>query len=376
LTAEQIAGIATQHVASVFESSAALLLPDRDERLAIAATTEPSIDADLSVAQWVHDHWRPAGLGTDTLAGTPIHYVPLRAPVRNRGVLALEPRNERLIFVPEQQRLLDTFAAQIALALERVHFVEVAQRAELGMASEQLRNSLLASISHDLRSPLAVLAGAAESLARTDSNLTDDARRELAATIHEQALHMSGLTGNVLDMARLETGAVQPNRQWHAFDEITGSVIAQMRARLEGRCVGVELTDCAPLVWCDSVLIGQVLTNLLDNAVKYTPAGSPIEIRATVDAGELTVTVADRGPGLAEGEAERLFEKFYRTKTEGATGGAGLGLAICRAIVEMHGGRMGAENRPGGGARFTFVLPQPPLPEPPGRELDSPATGP
>src|SRR5262249_7629525 len=147
---------------------------------------EPRIEPDLSVAQWVHDHWQPAGLGTDTLAGTPIHYVPLRAPVRNRGVLALQPRNERLIFVPEQQRLLETFAAQIAPAVERVHFVEVAQEAELGMASEQLRNSLLASISHDLRTPLAVLAGAASSLTEHETTLTDTARKELAATIYEQ----------------------------------------------------------------------------------------------------------------------------------------------------------------------------------------------
>ncbi len=243
LTAEQIAEIAVQHVRGVFEAPSTLLLPDRAERLHIAPAGQPNAlpNVDLSVAQWVHDRWQPAGLGTDTLAGTSIHYVPLRAPVRNRGVLALAPRNERLIFVPEQRRLLDTFAAQIALALERVHFVEVAQEAEIGMASEQLRNSLLASISHDLRTPLAVITGAADSLVEQGTSLSADARRELTATIHEQAVSMSELTANVLDMARFETGTVQLNRQWHPFEEVVGVVLDRLRTRLEGRHIDIDL---------------------------------------------------------------------------------------------------------------------------------------
>jgi len=375
LTADQVAEIAMQHVEGVFEASAALLLPSRDEQLHVARVGERDtrIEPDLSVAQWVHDHWQPAGLGTDTLTGTKIHYVPLRAPVRNRGVLALQPRNERLIFVPEQQRLLETFAAQIALALERVHFVEVAQEAELGMASEQLRNSLLASISHDLRTPLAVLAGAASSLVEQETKLSNEVRRDLAQTIYEQAMHMSDLTANVLDMARLETGAAQLNRQWHPFEEVVGAVLERMRARLKDRRVDIDLSNSPPLVWLDSVLIGQVLTNLLDNAVKYTPPGSPIEIRAAADGGGVMVSVSDHGPGLADGDEERVFDKFYRAQPESATGGAGLGLAICRAIVEAHRGRMRAENRAEGGVRFTFTLPQPPPPEGPKPESDDPS---
>ncbi len=373
LTANQIAEIALQHIASVFESSAALLLPTREERVCVVRTSEhePRIEPDLSVAQWVHDRSQPAGVGTDTLAGTKIHYMPLRAPVRNRGVLALQPRNERLIFVPEQHRLLDTFAAQIGLALERVHFVEAAQEAELGMASEQLRNSLLASISHDLRTPLAVLAGAASSLAEPESNLSDDARADLAATIYEQAMHMSELTANVLDMARLETGAAQLNRQWHPFEEVVGAVLERMRTPLKGRRVDIDLSDSPPLVWLDSVMVGQVLTNLLDNAVKYTPADSPIEIRATADPDGLAVSVTDHGTGLAHGELERVFDKFYRAHPEGSPGGAGLGLAICRAIVDAHRGRIYAENRADGGARFTFVLPQPTPPSGPTPETET-----
>ena len=373
LTAQQIAEIAMRHVEIVFESSAALLLPSRDERIGVAHATQraPQIEPDLSVAQWVHDHGQPAGLGTDTLAGTPIHYVPLRAPVRNRGVLALQPRNERLIFVPEQQRLLETFAAQTALALERVHFVEVAQEAELGMASEKLRNSLLASISHDLRTPLAVIEGAASSLVEHEALLSANARRELAATIYDQSVHMSELTANVLDMARLETGAVQLNRQWHPFEEVVGTVLDRLKKRLEGRRVDIDLSASPPLTWLDAVLIGQVLTNLLDNAVKYTPTGSPIEIRAEAAEDGLAVSVTDHGAGLPSGEEQRVFDKFYRARPEGATGGAGLGLAICRAIVEAHQGRIDAQNRAGGGLRFRFVLPQPAPPDAPQPESEA-----
>ncbi len=372
LTTEQIAEIAMQHVESVFESSAALLLPNREEELHVERVgRREDINPDLSVAQWVHDHWKPAGLGTDTLSGTGIHYVPLRAPVRNRGVLALQPRNERLIFVPEQQRLLDTFAAQIALALERVHFVEVAQEAELGVASERLRNSLLASISHDMRTPLAVLAGAASSLVERPSKLSDEARIELMQTIYDQALHMSELTANVLDMARLESGSVQLNRQWHPFEEVVGATLHRLRTPLEGRRVNVDLSQMPPLVWLDSVLIGQVLANLLDNAIKYTPAGSSIEVRAAVEEGAIAVSVCDHGPGVPAGEEQRVFDKFFRGHPEGATGGAGLGLAICRAILEAHRGQIRVENRTDGGACFTFVLPQPPPPELPQPEPSS-----
>ena len=360
LTTEQILEIAVQHVQGVFEAPAAVLLPEDNGKLAYPEGERPGElrEADLSVAQWVYDREQPAGLGTGTLAGTGVHYLPLRAPVRTRGVLALKPRNERLILVPEQQRLLETFGAQIALALERVHFVEVAQATQLRMASERLRNSLLASISHDLRTPLAVLTGAASSLAEEDQRLSPQARRELAQTIFEEALHMSELTGNVLDMARLETGAVQVNRQWHPLDEVVGAVLSRLRKRLEGRRVDVNLEDAPALAQLDSVLIGQVLTNLIDNALKYTPAGTPIEISAATHPEGLRICLADRGPGIGAGEEQRVFEKFYRARPEGAPGGVGLGLTICRAVVEAHGGRIWAENRADGGARFCFVLPQ------------------
>jgi two-component system sensor histidine kinase KdpD len=378
LTTDQILDIAIQHVQRVFEAPVTVLLPDEHERVAPVPGKRPGQleDADPSVAQWVFDREQPAGLGTGTLAGTRVHYLPLRAPVRTRGVLALAPRNERLIFVPEQQRLLETFAAQIALALERVHFVEVAQDTQLHMATERLRNALLASISHDLRTPLAVLTGAASSLVEASGRLSDDARHELAQTIYEEAQHMSELTGNVLDMARLETGAVQLNRQWQPLDEVVGVVLGRLRKRLEGRQVRVDLSAAPPLVSLDAVLIGQVLTNLIDNALKYTPAGSPIDIDATPVPDAVRICVGDRGPGLARGDEQRVFEKFYRATTEGGPGGVGLGLTICKAVVEAHGGRIWAENRPEGGARFCFDLPQPAQPQTPQLEGSTLESGP
>jgi len=216
-----------------------------------------------------------------------------------------------------------------------------------------------------------VLEGAASSLVEHEGRLSPDARRELAATIYDQSIHMSELTANVLDMARLETGAVQLNRQWHPFEEVVGTVLERLKKRLEGRRVDIDLSLSPSLVWLDGVLIGQVLTNLLDNAAKYTPAGSPIEIRAeTVDDG-VAVSVSDHGPGLLPGEEQRVFEKFYRARPESATGGAGLGLAICRAIVEAHRGCIEAQNLAVGGVRLRFVLPQPAPPEGPQPELDA-----
>jgi two-component system sensor histidine kinase KdpD len=365
MTMEQIVEIAERHVRGVFEADVALMLPSRDDRLSPSKLPD---GPDASIAQWVYDREQPAGLGTGTLSATRFYYIPMRAPMRTRGVLALAPRNERLIFVPEQQRLLEIFAAQIALALERVHFVEVAREAELGMASEQLRNSLLASISHDLRTPLAVLAGAAGSLAADDARLPPEARHELAQTIRDQAVHMSELTANVLDMAKLETGTVAINRQWQPVDEVIGAVLSRLRPRLGDRAVHVDLDAAPSLVWVDPVLIGQVLTNLLDNAIKYAPGGTPVAIAVRTEGDGVAWSVEDNGPGLVPGDEQRVFEKFYRAQPEGATGGAGLGLAICRAIVDAHGGRIRGENRERGGARFVFVIPQPPPPRGPDPE--------
>jgi two-component system sensor histidine kinase KdpD len=241
-----------------------------------------------------------------------------------------------------------------------VHFVEVAQGALVKIESERLRNSLLSAISHDLRTPLTALVGLTSTLA--SDHVSDAGRRELAEAAHEEALRMSNLVNNLLDMARLQAGGVQPNRQWHVLEEIVGGALRPLQGVLGGHRIEVALDAALPMIYVDGVLIERVLGNLLENAAKYTPAGSRVRIGAQTLDGELRVSVSDNGPGLPPNMLETVFDKFTRGAKESATPGVGLGLAICKAIVGAHRGRIWAENLAGGGAQFTFTLP---LLEPP-----------
>jgi two-component system sensor histidine kinase KdpD len=225
------------------------------------------------------------------------------------------------------------------------------------MESERLRNSLLAAISHDLRTPLAALVGMAESLAMTQPQ-PSGAQREMVAAMREAALRMNSQVNNLLDMARLQSGQVQLNRQWQPLEEVVGSALKAMAGALGPRHVRVSLPEDLPLVNIDAVLIERVLCNLLENAAKYTPPGSPIEIGATASSERVMVTIDDHGPGLPKGREVAIFQLFERGRKESAMPGVGLGLAICRAIVEAHGGTIRGETRPQGGARFTFELPR------------------
>jgi two-component system sensor histidine kinase KdpD len=272
-------------------------------------------------------------------------------------VLAILPVNLRRVYLPEQQRLLETFLNQTALAVEGVRLADQARVAQVKIETESLRNSLLSAISHDLRTPLSSIVGASSSLVEDPGKLDSGAKRELAQTIYDEAQRMATLANNILDMARLDTGAIELKRDWVPLEEIVGSVLARLQKRIEGRPIEVRLQKDLPLVKLDAVMIEQVLVNLMENAVKYTPAGSPLEIGAEARAGEVVVQVADRGPGIPKGLEERLFDKFYRAAPERAQSGVGLGLTICRAMVEAHRGRIWAENRPGGGAVFRFTLP-------------------
>jgi len=267
------------------------------------------------------------------------------------------PLNPARLALPEQQRLLETFTSQIALALERVRLAAEAHSAQIKMETEQLRNALLSAISHDLRTPLAAIVGASSSLVRDGDRLDSHARHELGQAIYEEATRMSGLANNLLDMARLEAGAVVLNRQWQPLEEVVGGALAGLSARMANHPVTVKLPHDLPLVEIDSLLIERVFANLLENAVKYTPPGTPIEISAVTGQDELVVTVSDKGAGIPAGEEQRIFEKFHRVDSEGNQGGAGLGLTICRSIVEAHGGRIWADNLSSGGVAFHFALP-------------------
>lgn len=362
LTREQIAEIAERFVTLGFNARSQLLLPDDQDRLAAVDEGGMGIAADRGIGQWAFDHGELAGLSTDTLPSSPILYVPLKAPMRIRGVLALRPNDQPWLPTPEQQRLLETSATLIAIALERVHYISVAQQALLQMESERLRNSLLSAISHDLRTPLTALVGLADSLTLTGEALPS-AQMELVQAIREEALRTSVLVNNLLDMARLQAGNVRLRREWQPLEEVVGAALQSRAAGLAQHRVCIDLPADLPLLEFDAVLIERVLCNLLENAAKYTPEGSRIEISARLLGEEIEILVADNGPGLPLGREAMLFEKFTRGQEESDIPGVGLGLAIARAIVEAHQGRIWAENRPGGGARFIFTLPvgEPPV---------------
>ncbi|MBS0299193.1 MAG: sensor histidine kinase KdpD [Proteobacteria bacterium] len=355
LTVEQVVEIAKRHVSGTFNSAAALFLPDGQEKIKVAGTSSSRPVVDVAVAQWVYDHQLPAGLRTHTLSAAVSHYLPLKAPMRTRGVLVLEPENSLFLDQPEEKRLLDTFAAQIALALERIHYVEVAQDALLLMEGERLRNSLLSSISHDLRTPLTALVGLSSTLA--DSKLPENSRQELALAIQGEALQMSELVTNLLDMARLQTGGVKLKKDWQSIEEIIGSASLQVHHILATHKLIIAIPPGLPLCECDPVLIQRVIVNLLSNAAKFTPANSTIKMTAMVINNKMNIVIEDNGPGLPPGQEMKIFEKFTRGETESNKPGVGLGLALCKAIVEAHGGKIHAENCISGGARFTVILP-------------------
>jgi two-component system sensor histidine kinase KdpD len=380
LTNGQIIEIGTRHVAEVFRARVAILLPDSAEKVRqkveepnpAVMLEAPSLD--LDIGQWVYDQQKPAGRGTDTLPASDALYLPLKAPMRTRGVLAIMAERIGDLASPEQQRMLDAFAAQISLALERVHYVEIAQDALVNMESERLRNSLLSAISHDLCTPLTAIVGFASMLAdqqEKKKGTTADATSGIVDAIHEEALRMNGIVTNLLDMARLEAGGVHLNRQWSMLEEVVGAALGACRRTLAAHPVQVHVPPELPLLQLDAVLMERLFTNLFENAAKYTPSGAPLTIDAALvrdgNRKHVKVCVDDNGPGLPPGMETRVFDKFTRGEKESAKTGIGLGLAICRAIVDAHGGSIGAENRTNTagnviGARFWFMLPADEIP--------------
>jgi two-component system sensor histidine kinase KdpD len=361
---------AARHVHEVFESQVSLLLPDATGRLRQweAGADGPSpgpgsqdlftLDMkEYAVAQWVYEHRQMAGLGTATLPSAEALYIPLLGTRGAVGVLGVRPALPRRLLAPEQLHLLETFANQTALGVERATLAGEAQQAQVQVATERLRNSLLSAVSHDLRTPLTAIAGAASGLLQENASLDTAARQELCQTIAEEAYRLNRLVNNLLDMTRLETGAIQVHKEWQPLEEVVGAALTRLEAQLRDRPLDTHLPADLPLVPLDSVLIEQVLVNLLDHALKYTPPGSPMTLTAWATADAVTVEVADRGPGLPPGEEQHVFDKFYRVQRSPMPSGTGLGLAICRGLVEAHGGRIWAENRPGGGTVVRFTLP-------------------
>lgn len=342
----------------VFRSRITVFVPQAGggvTRSYASAGSPAASEQELSVAEWVWANQREAGLGTGTLPGRDTLYVPLTASGGIVGVLGLTPDEPQRFESIEQRRRVDAFAAQMALAVERAKLAEQTEQARREIEAEQLRSSLLSSVSHDLRTPLAVITGSTSTLLQSGAGLPDTTRQELLKTVLEEAERLNRLIRNLLDMTRLESGAVKVKKEWLPLEELVGAALGRLESRLSGRELHVQLPPDLPLVPCDAVLIEQTLINLLENAAKYS--GGPIDVSARDAQREVVVEVADRGPGVPAGQELRVFEKFQRAGREGGPEGVGLGLTICRAIVSAHGGRIWVEDREGGGARFQFALP-------------------
>jgi two-component system sensor histidine kinase KdpD len=369
LTVEQATEVARTVIAREFQAAVVVYVLDANDRL-----QAPQSDAhglDTGTAQWTLDRLQPAGLGTDTLAGSAWLYLPLKATMRSRGVLAIQPQDPGVLMVPEQRQQLETFAALTAMALERVHYIDVAREATVQMESERLRNSLLAALSHDLRTPLAALVGMSEMLSISQPALSPP-QKEMAMAIGEKSLRMTDMVTNLLDMARIQSGEIHLRVEWQSIEEIAGGALKSAQGALGQRPLDIRIDSGVPLVECDAVLIERVLANLLENAGKYTPDGTPVEISARVVGKEVQVTVRDHGKGVAKGREHAIFDKFTRGDTESGTPGVGLGLAICKAIVEAHQGRIWVQPVSPQGAAFIFSLPlgtPPPIDAPTGVPL-------
>jgi two-component system sensor histidine kinase KdpD len=314
-------------------------------------------EREMAVARWVLQHARPAGYGTDTLPGAEGIFLPLVGRKGPMGVLGVALRNRPQQLAPSQRQLLDVFVNQIALALERAIMTGEAEKAQVSAETERLRSALLSSVSHDFRTPLAAVTGAATSLLQGGDKLGPEARTELLETIREESERLGRLVTDLLDITRIESGSVKIKKEWCPLEEVIGSTLARLEGKLVGRDVKVDLPWPMLQAPLDAVLAEQLLFNLLENAIKYTPSGSPIEVHAREDGKDVIVEIRDRGPGIAPGEEGRIFERFYRSAEGGTVGGTGLGLAVCQAVVKAHGGRITAQSREGGGTVFRFTLP-------------------
>ena len=353
-----LARVLLRHLHDLFGGSVALYLPEGAEHVERIASMPGAVIGDAAkeraVAQWAFQHGQPAGRGTDTLPAAEALYVPLATPGLRLGVVGIRPEPLDRFTDAAQRHLLEAMVGQAAVALERTDMADEARRVHLAAEAERLRTALLSSLSHDLRTPLGAIEGAASALLAGDAT-PEPVRRELAGTVLEEARRMHRLVANLLDMVRLESGELAVTREWHVVRDLVGVALHRMDQVLAGHEVTVYVPDDLPLVPVDEILVEQALVNLLDNAAKHTPPGTPLEVGARSLRGTIEIWVADRGPGLPPGDPARLFDKFERG---GATvTGAGLGLSIARGIVVAHGGRIWAEARPGDGAIFRFTLP-------------------
>ena len=342
-------------VRDVLDCESSIFMPDENRRLSAMAWSNQKNESpamDIAVAEWTFKHGEPAGIGTDTLPGSDALYIALKGAGDPVGVLAVRPTRRDVIDIV-QMDLLQAFADQAAVALERALLAKESHNARLEVETERLRNTLLSSVSHDLRTPLTAIAGAASTLLHGEA--APEQQKELVQTIYEESDHLNRLVRNLLDMTRLESGELRLNLEWQSAEELIGSAVRRTEVVLAKHLVKVEVEPNLPLLKVDGTLIEQVLINLLENAGRHSPAGSAVELRATKSGGFVRFEIADNGPGIAIGDEERIFEKFQKGPASSSVG-FGLGLAICRGILRAHGSQIWARHRPSGGVLFVFEL--------------------
>jgi two-component system sensor histidine kinase KdpD len=355
--ARAMAAAAIRHISAVFHSTAVVLLADEHGALSPALAADAVADSGPSASHFDIDFARAVAARGERCIKDAV-YLPLQGSRRVKGVIVVCPQPSDRMLPAEQLNLLDAFAAQLALSLERARLAEAAEAARLSAERALLRNTLLASISHDLRTPLSAIAGAGSLIAQPEYALNADRRTTLGKLIERKAHDMSQLLTNVLDLVQMEFGSRVLRSDWNAIDDLIALALSATQSRLAQWRVVLELPQDLPMIMVEPTLIVQILTNLLENAAKYTPPGTTITICAELSGDEdILISVADDGPGLPAGDPERLFEKFQRGRSESNIVGVGLGLAICRAAARLHGGDVRASSPPGGGARFEILLP-------------------
>jgi two-component system sensor histidine kinase KdpD len=358
----EIAQTLIHYVEKTFSSEAVVLLPAEVSPMGLtsAAISEGlTLDEhEMAVVDWVFRHGQPAGPQTDTLPAARLRYLPLKTSRGVVGVLGVGgPWLADRPITPEERRTMEVIASQTSLAIERAQLSEAARKAEVLQATERLQTALLSSISHDLRTPLVSITGALSSLREDPGALADADRASLIENAHAEAVRLNRLVGNLLDMTRLEAGALRLSLEPCDVQDVVGAALTQMEETLRDRQVALDVPEDLPLVPMDFVTIVQVLVNLLDNAHKYSSAETRIELRARAVGAFLEIEVSDRGLGIPKEDLTRVFDKFYRVRRPETIGGTGLGLSICKGIIEAHRGFIAAENRPGGGTVITMALP-------------------
>lgn len=353
-----------RNIEEALNAQVAIFLPE-GERLDILATSTGLVldGKEQAVADWAFRNNHPAGRTTDTLISAELVYLPLRTPASVLGILGIRLEDDHAYHSQDNRRLLEAFATQAAMAIERIRFSHQAEQAQILQARENLERALLNSISHDLRTPLVTVTGALTTLRDTPGGVSADAKQQLLETACDEAERLNRFVANLLDMSRIEAGAVRLNLEPCDMQDLVGCALAAVKPRLGGRTIVTLLPDDLPLVPLDMVLVTQVLVNILDNALKYAPPGTPLELAGSVELSRMVVTVADRGPGVPTQDLQRVFDKFYRIPVPEGAGGTGLGLSICKGIVEAHGGDISAENQTGGGLVVTVRLPLTPSQE-------------